>query len=81
LPVGRGHRAKKPRTAEDNYGGKGGGGAPGYKKGGLVKKTGLALVHKGELVVPARVVRNMKTKWSDDEDELEAFAKNVLRKR
>jgi hypothetical protein len=28
-----------------------------YKKGGLVKKTGLALVHKGELVVPAQRVK------------------------
>jgi len=46
-----------------------------------VKKTGRALVHKGELVIPARIVRKIKTKWSDDEDELEAFAKNVLRKR
>jgi hypothetical protein len=25
-----------------------------YKKGGIVKKTGLALVHKGERVVPAK---------------------------
>jgi hypothetical protein len=77
--MGRGHRAKKPKTAEENYGGKGGGGRLGYKKGGLVKKTGRALVHKGELVVPARIVA--KSKWSDDEDELKAFAKNVLRKR
>lgn len=28
-----------------------------YKKGGIVKKTGLALVHKGELVVPAQRVK------------------------
>lgn len=27
---------------------------PSYKKGGEVKKTGLALVHKGEKVIPAR---------------------------
>jgi hypothetical protein len=27
-----------------------------YKKGGIVKKTGVAVVHKGELVVPAEVV-------------------------
>jgi len=25
---------------------------PSYKKGGTVKKTGLALVHKGEYVIP-----------------------------
>lgn len=25
---------------------------PSYKKGGIVKKTGPALVHKGELVIP-----------------------------
>lgn len=27
-----------------------------YKKGGLVQKTGLALVHKGEVVIPAHRV-------------------------
>jgi len=27
---------------------------PSYKKGGTVKKTGLAKVHKGERVVPAK---------------------------
>lgn len=32
---------------------------PSYKKGGRVRKTGLALVHKGEKVVPAK---NMKRK-------------------
>ena len=26
---------------------------PAYKKGGKVKKTGMALVHKGEVVTPA----------------------------
>ena len=25
---------------------------PSYKKGGVVNKTGLALVHKGELIIP-----------------------------
>jgi hypothetical protein len=29
---------------------------PHYRKGGVVNKTGLAVVHKGELVVPAEVV-------------------------
>jgi len=27
---------------------------PSYKKGGTVKKTGLAMMHKGEHVVPAK---------------------------
>lgn len=27
---------------------------PSYKKGGRVKKTGLARVHKGEMVIPVR---------------------------
>lgn len=27
---------------------------PSYKKGGTVKKTGLAVVHKGERVIPAK---------------------------
>ena len=31
-------------------------GTPHYRKGGVVNKTGLAVVHKGELVVPAEVV-------------------------
>lgn len=30
---------------------------PRYKKGGVVKKTGLAKVHKGEVVVPAKKVK------------------------
>ena len=34
-----------------------------YKKGGKVKKTGLALVHKGELVVPANKVKKFKKSW------------------
>jgi hypothetical protein len=28
---------------------------PGFKKGGLVKKTGVAFVHKGEFVLPVGV--------------------------
>lgn len=28
-----------------------------YKKGGKIKKTGLALLHKGEVVVPAKKVK------------------------
>lgn len=32
---------------------------PTMKKGGRVKKTGLHLLHKGEMVVPARMVKKM----------------------
>src|SRR5258708_2688352 len=32
---------------------------PGYKKGGTVSKTGLAIVHKGEYVVPAKKAKVM----------------------
>lgn len=31
---------------------------PYYKKGGKVKKTGQAIVHKGEMVIPKKVVKN-----------------------
>ena len=30
-----------------------------FKKGGMVKKTGPALLHKGELVVPKHLVKNV----------------------
>ena len=30
---------------------------PSYKKGGLIKRTGLAYVHKGEYVVPVKDVK------------------------
>jgi len=33
---------------------------PEFKKGGKVKKTGLAKVHKGELVIPANRVKAVK---------------------
>lgn len=32
---------------------------PSYKKGGKVKQTGLALVHKGEVVIPANRVKSV----------------------
>src|SRR5581483_9088843 len=32
-------------------------GAPSYKKGGFVKKTGLARLHKGEFVAPRKYAR------------------------
>jgi len=33
---------------------------PSYKKGGKVKKTGLALVHKGERVVPRKKAESVE---------------------
>ena len=33
---------------------------PGYKKGGKVRKTGVALVHRGEVVLTAAKVRALK---------------------
>jgi len=33
---------------------------PEYKKGGVVKKTGLAKVHKGELVIPTKTVKKVQ---------------------
>jgi hypothetical protein len=38
--------------AGQSVGGAIGSALPGFKKGGKVKKTGLALVHKGEYVLP-----------------------------
>ena len=32
----------------------------GFKYGGIVKKTGKALVHKGEFVIPAKDVKKME---------------------
>jgi hypothetical protein len=32
---------------------------PGYKKGGKVKKTGIAKVHKGELVLTAAMTKKL----------------------
>ena len=37
-------------------------GLPGYKKGGTIKKTGLALVHKGEKVIPKKDAKKVKIK-------------------
>ena len=36
------------------------GGIPMFKKGGLVKKTGPAIVHKGEVVLSASTVKSLK---------------------
>ena len=38
-----------------------------YKKGGTVKKTGIALVHKGELIIPASKVKSVKKKTYEKE--------------
>jgi hypothetical protein len=43
-------------------GGLAGGAFPLFKKGGKVKKTGLAIVHKGEYVLPAGVKPTMAQK-------------------
>ena len=34
----------------------------GFKKGGTVKKTGPALVHKGEVIVPAKKAKKLAVK-------------------
>jgi hypothetical protein len=34
---------------------------PEYKNGGVVKKTGLAKVHKGELVIPTKQVKKVQS--------------------
>lgn len=39
-----------------------GGGIASYKNGGLVKKTGLAKLHKGEVVIPANIVKKLMKK-------------------
>jgi hypothetical protein len=43
---------KKKKPATDNT-------VPSYKKGGTVKKTGMAMVHKGEKVIPQKKVESM----------------------
>ena len=35
-------------------------GIPAYKKGGKVKRTGLAKVHKNEVILPAKTVKTLK---------------------
>lgn len=49
-------RELKSRKALEKYREEHGHPPPPFKNGGLVKKTGLALVHKGELVIPANRV-------------------------
>ena len=36
------------------------GSIPTFKKGGVVKKTGLARVHKGELIIPAHKAKALR---------------------
>jgi len=36
----------------------------GFRKGGRVKKTGVYRLHKGEVVVPARIAKRMKGRAS-----------------
>jgi len=36
------------------------GGVRMFKKGGMVKKTGIAKIHKGEMVVPKKKVKKVK---------------------
>jgi hypothetical protein len=43
---------------------------PAFEKGGLVPDTGLAVVHKGELVIPANMVK-------DIEDQIQSFSSIV----
>ena len=54
--LGRAFGSKFGKANEGQHiGGMIGSALPGYKKGGKVNKTGLALVHKGEYVLPAGV--------------------------
>jgi hypothetical protein len=66
---------KMRQTADDEMQRESGKSIPSYKKGGTVKKTGLALLHKGEHVVPAGKVKSMKGKCvpeSQETPEMEA---------
>jgi hypothetical protein len=35
--------------------------APSMAKGGMVKKTGLHMLHKGEMVIPAKMSKKIKS--------------------
>lgn len=55
---------------------------PGYKKGGEVKETGMAMVHKGEHVVPkkamkghAEVMKGMKSFLKEEAKEHKGLMK------
>lgn len=58
-------KSKNSDDKADNGGKKDPGGGlgkdiPGFKKGGRVKKTGVAKVHKGEVVLTAKQARSLK---------------------
>lgn len=53
---GRGRKAQQKDLDRDQTEGVAGA-VPSYKKGGRVKKTGLAKLHKGERVIPRNKVR------------------------
>lgn len=57
-------RAAGGKIIDSIKGGGGGGGSleEGYRRGGLVKKTGKTKVHRGELIIPARMVRQLGLK-------------------
>ncbi len=52
LTGGEPNQQDKPVARADSKGGEDGSGLPKFKKGGMVPKTEVALVHKGELVIP-----------------------------
>ena len=59
-PLGRGHRVKKAKDPSKT-GGKSDRFFPGsFDKGGRVKKTQLALVHKGEVVLTKKLAKKLK---------------------
>lgn len=62
----KGGAAGSPTPGGNNFTGlaSGVGDTPSYKKGGRVKRTGVAIVHKGEYVIPAKHSRKMSRKRS-----------------
>jgi len=52
-----------------------------YKKGGPVKKTGLAHVHKGELIVPSKLVALIKSGEGPKKKGYEQTYKTVPKKK
>lgn len=58
--IGKMQQANKAKSGSNLFKGQLTGKLPAYKKGGKVKKTGPALVHKGEVVVPKNKVKKLK---------------------
>jgi len=52
---------------------------PGFKDGGVVEKTGVAKVHKGEVVIPAPKGKDMA--WKDATKRLEGKSKSPKGKK